>query len=384
MPWKVTYIQVHRGHTPDSLILLTRCGDQWAIALSEDYGVSWKLRPFVLFDVGTYGYLITSRLANGSIRVCAAGHPAHTSLTAVYYLEISASGDVRSANGSVLANIYTGAGLPIAAPGTLPAIYTFPPNTNVRLFDVSTAPDPEVLLAEWVGAEEASYVYLKRDDLGWTRATLTPTGRPFGYEFETRYLGGATFPSPTNGGVLYLSRESAGRWRVERWQSEEGQWDSELISESEQILARPSTPLSASPQLPLLWLRLTTYDDYETFAGSINGLLPEDARGAGSTPVTGVGWDGVATRRVQRGLDLARGRSYDRVPVPDSGDRPLVGRLERNGKDSVGVRRTAGAFELHRTRGLSPVRTKRGDTPVIGVGMATGSTASALPKRTTT
>jgi len=343
-PGKVTYVQAYRGSTPETLLLLTRCNSDWMLALSTDYGTSWSVRPLVDFDADAYGYLTTTQLADGTIRVSAAGHPAQTNLTSIYYTEIDPAGDIRSAEGTILANVYTGAGLPISAPKDLTPIYEFPAEKRGRLLDVSAAPNPEVVFAEWVGEEEAEYVYLTKTPEGWRPTTLVRTGRPIGYDYATRYLGGATFPNPTSGGDLYLSREITGYWQVQRWTKTASDWAVTPITSSLHILARPSIPFGASPQLPLLWLDLTSYADYTTFSGSTWGLLPEGrvAPRTVGTAVTG-DWDGDGRTEpgvFNAGVWTLRVNSQKvKVRFGRLGDRPLVGDWDGDGKDGIGFRR---------------------------------------------
>jgi len=420
MPGKVTYVQAHRGSTPDTLILLTRSGDDWMVALSRDYGASWVVRPFMRFAAGSYGYLISTQLDDRTIRVCVAGHPSQTNLTALYYTEIDASGTVRSAEGSTVANVYSGSGLPIAAPAALSTIHTFPAENHVRLFDVSAAPVPEVAFAEWTGDEEANYVYLTRGDSDWEPTVLVRSGRPIGYTYSTRYLGGVTFPNPTPGGELFLAREGREHWNVERWRREQDRWSPSVVTRSPTTLARPSAPVGASAQLPLLWLKIRRYEGYTKFQGSTQGLLPEgrprgfrigtaiagdwDGDGhadpgtfrsgvwtlrvggrstvvrfgtTGDTPVVGDwdgdGKDGIGVRRGRTWVlsnTVAPASAFRRFSYGATGDAPLVGDWDGDGKDGIGVRRGFTWYLRNEARGGTPgMRFTFGratDVPVVG------------------
>jgi len=345
MPGKVTYVQVHQGRTADTLLLFTRCGDDWLLAVSNDYGDSWKIRPLFRFDSGAYGYVITAQSEDGTIRVAAGGHPDKTSMTTIRYCEIDPSGDIRATrSGEALANVYSGDGLPLKVSSDLPVIYRYPEGTRSRLFDVSTAPEPEVMLARWTGDGEAEYVYLKQAEGEWEATALVASGHPIGYSYDIRYLGGASFPNPTDGGDVYLSREAANLWKVEHWRHGESGWAPSLVTSSLRILARPSAPINASPQLPLLWLDLTTYDDYEHFNGSVVGLLPsgkpEPAKAG--TPVAG-DWDGDG--RAEPGVFNAGtwtvrvGGEVSTFRFGQAGDSPLVGDWNGDGKDEIAVHR---------------------------------------------
>ncbi len=346
MPGVVTYVQVHRGRTPDTLLLLTRCGTRWLLAVSEDYGESWTLRPLLQFDSGSYAYVVSSQLADGTIRLCAYGHPAKSTLSAVYYAEIDPSGDVHGAGPGVSANIYSGAGLPLEAPGSLEHIYEYADGARARLFELSKSDEPEVILAEWVGEAEAEYVYLHRTSGVWESERIVPTGRPIGYDYSTRYLGGASFVDTAAGRDVYISREASGTWFLERWRREGGVWVPSLIRSSKHILARPSVPANASSQLPLVWLDLTRYDGYTKFRGSTHAILPEGRPRTfeSGTAVCG-DWDGdgVTDPGVFRAgaWSLDVGDSTVRVRLGRKGDLPIVGDWDGDGIDGIGVRRGA-------------------------------------------
>lgn len=345
MPGVVTYVQVHRGATDDTLVLLTRAGQQWLIAVSGDWGRTWSIRPFVAFDNGNFGYLLTTQLADRSLRVCAAGHPLNTNLSAVYYAEIDARGVVRDAKGSKLGNIYTGDGLPLLGPSEMTPVYTYAAGVGVRLLDLSAAPEPEIGLARWTGDAEATYVRLTRDGAEWRAEDLSPTGRPFGYLYPTRYVGGLSFPNPTDGGEFFISREESGTWSIEQWRQEEATWNvSRVASSTTEILARPSAVFGASADLPLTWLKIARYEGYKTYAGAtyagltVSGPGPAvpgfaiagDWDGDGRAE-PGVFADGIWTLSVKgEKLSFRFGRQ---------GDAPLVGDWDGDGRDSVGVRR---------------------------------------------
>lgn len=375
LPGRVTYAQVYRGATPDTLLLLTRSGDEWLIAVSNNYGLTWRVRSFLRFESGDYAYIITSQLSDGTIRLAAAGHPIRSVLTSIYYGEIDSAGNLRSAEGSTLANIYSGEGLPVSALSALSVVHQLPVGSRARLFDVSTAPNAEIAFAEWAGDDEAEYRCLTCEGAGWESSALAPSGRPIGFTYASRYLGGMMFPNPSTGGDVYLTRETQGQWLLERWRKVDGQWAPELIASSSRVLARPTPPLNASPQLPLLWLELSKYDHYNVFQGNTKGILTEGkppTRNYG-TPLAG-DWngDGKAEPAVFRS-------GYWTMPVDGqtvrfrfgrTGDRPIVGDWDGDGRDGIGVRRGA-EWILSNTIAPASVSARFrygrvGDTPVVG------------------
>ncbi|HSK46388.1 MAG TPA: hypothetical protein VLA05_00115 [Coriobacteriia bacterium] len=344
LPGRVTYVQVHRGNTDDTLILLTRAGDQWLIAVSRNYGGTWSVRPLVAFESGNYGYLISSQLGNGSIRLCAAGHPKNSNLTSINYAEISPGGTVRDAEGTLLGNIYSGYGLPINASKLTP-VYSFPPGMRGRLFDVSAAPEPEIGFAQWSGEDEATYMLLRGAGNDWQATPVIPSGQPIGFDYATRYLGGLSFPNPTAGGEFFISREESGTWQIERWQAEGDEWDTTRLAESaDEILARPLSPLGAGSDLPLTWLKIGSYGSYLNFTGSTYGGLTTDKPDPAllGRAVSG-DWDGDGREDPGVFSDGTWTLQVDGESVSftfgRAGDVPVVGDWNAEGRDSIGVKR---------------------------------------------
>lgn len=375
MPGPVTYVQAHIGRTPDTILLFTRCIDRWLICISEDYGKTWAIRPLLQFPKNSYAYLITAGLEDGTIRGAVAGHPDKSDLASVWYFEIDPLGAIHAGPGTIETNVYTGQGLPVRAPDDLTVAYRYPDGMRARLFDVSTAPDPEIAIAQWRGSAEAKYVYLRLEEAGWSSRTVVAAGRPIGYLYPIRYLGGMSFPNPTQGGVFYSARETDSEWRLERWTGSGGAWASELVATSEQTLARPSPPIGASEHLPLMWLKLTRYDDYENYAGSTQALLSHGRpRSAGTgVPVAG-DWDGDGKSEpalFSNGMWKVRVKGKTvAYRFGRAGDVPIAGDWDGDGADEPGVFRFGRWILATDARVPNTLRSfsygRAGDAPIVG------------------
>jgi hypothetical protein len=106
----------------------------------------------------------------------------------------------------------------------------------------------------------------------WERHDLGDPGSVIGYVAGVKYVAGMGYPNPANGEVVYVARESAGTWSLERhWrESEVAGWQSETgLMTSTRKLARPECPLGGGP-FPVLLTSFSHYGtDYTDYDGDI-------------------------------------------------------------------------------------------------------------------
>jgi hypothetical protein len=379
-PGRVTYAQAYQGAHPDELLLVVRVGNTWWLARSADLGNTWTQRPF--FEAtNARGYLLSVQLPDRSLRFAAYGHPT-SPLRSLYVFELTPAGELIASSGERIAHLDEVERFPLSQ-ADLVDPYEPPEGASSRLFDVSAAEHPELLIAEWVDDGPATYVHLDLGEEGWQRNELIGAGAPIGFRFATRYLAGGSFPNPTTGGELYLAREEAGRWSVEHWLEGEAAWSSsELASSTANRLGRPSAPVGGD-DIPITWLEIQHYseDTYTDYRSDLV-LRRHSVRPAGPHPGDGVAGDWNGDGRTQlgtfdRGIWRLQLSGEDGLPAESvvfrfgrAGDVPVVGDWNGDGRDTIGVRRGntwllrdelgAGPFSRSFTFGRST------DIPVVG------------------
>lgn len=272
---QTAYVQAYNRPGTDEIVVFVRVGNSsWHVLRSTDYGVTFGNSVSFLDYTGTnQAYMATRQLADGNLRVAIYGHPVLSVYPDIYYCHINlATGAVTKDDGTNIANIYTPTGLPL---GPTSAELAFDVATGgSRLFDISDGPEIEIALATWTTDSNAVYRYLRKDAVtGWEIHTVTTPGVVFGYDAATHYHGGISFPKGTPGGLLFLSREDAGQWTIERHETADGGdtfTSSVLVSgQNGRKVLRPYGLASTDPH-PLVYLDASYYGaDYDEFAGEL-------------------------------------------------------------------------------------------------------------------
>lgn len=269
-----TYAQVHA--TGDALHVFTRVGETgWAYRLSPDWGATWgPATTFINLDTDQQAYMPTTLLDDGrTLRVAISGHPKdyderplHQVWTCLVDLE---TGDVAlPSDGGAIANLRTGAGLPLDELG-LELAHATPPDRTVNIFDVSDGPDFEIAFVSKVRDDrttrDAQYHVATLAGGGWMTENVAPAGTIFGYIPAGFYVGGQAFPHRSCGGNVYVAREAEGWWHLEDCRrQDDGSWHAiPLAAPSRERIVRPWAVTNATGDHAVLALALEHYgDDY--------------------------------------------------------------------------------------------------------------------------
>jgi hypothetical protein len=281
--WATTYTQVAtHGHR---IYLLTRANGDWMYTVSEDWGATWD-EPRLLFDNRSYGtrvyvQLRAHPLTPGRAQLATYGHPTiSTPYRHADYAEIDlATGEVVSSfvaeepgpepgvaaasPDGVYGNLLDGDVGPALAPGTLPHAISASGSFRIRMLDVGTWDGrPAIAYAVWPGETGPARYKVKvlRESGEWTTSHVdVPSGIPFGYEPATKYLGGMAFD---NAGGLVMSRESSGRWYLERHAADGTR--KRLGGGGTAPLARPYVPRGTAAGTFVVQ-KLNRYDSYTRY-----------------------------------------------------------------------------------------------------------------------
>jgi hypothetical protein len=265
------YQQVFATPTGE-IVLFSRIGNTaWQVTWSKDWGETWSTpRQWIDFGSGNQGYMISTLLADGNtLRVAAYGHPTIGTFHNIVYMTLDlTTGDVKNRNGTIIGNFRTGAVISASTPWEV--VRTQPGGTGTRLFDVSNAANPEILLASWTNDTDSVYKYLYWTGSAWSEKTIVAAGKVFGAPPSTHYLGGAHFqPGNSTPATVYVAREASGLWYIERYVSTDGgdNWTVTSLAQSSELpdaglnmsrLARPF-PFPAGSEHTLVYGRIWYY-----------------------------------------------------------------------------------------------------------------------------
>lgn len=274
-----SYTALFREPSSNHLLLLSRDGHRyWKFWESTDYGATWSgIQTLIDFGVGAQGYVYAGQ--NGSVLNCACfdhwsvGSGDHNA----YFFQIHLDdGDITTIGGVSIGNL-DGTSLPLA-PADLDVAWSPEAGKNMRIVTAASgATNPEIILVDWDDAtdDNARYHYVRWSGSEWVDNVICDAGETITGSIDAGF-GGATFPEPTTGGVVYLCREAAGNWHVEkRTTADNGSsWDVEQIGMSRTV---PLTKLSAlvnhsSCEHELVWCRVVLFENYDDLHASLAGV----------------------------------------------------------------------------------------------------------------
>lgn len=269
-----TYAQVHM--VGDALHLLTRVDEtRWGWRTSSDWAETWSApRDLLAFDTDQQVYMATALLADGeTMRLAASGHPKeyekkplHDVWAALVDLRTGAVSAPTS--GAALGNLFSGDRMPLNYTA-LELVAQTPGDRTANLFDVSSGPVFEIAytskIKDDLSTRDGQYHVASLRNGRWVAETLVPTGRKFGYIDAGFYVGGMAFPERAASGQVYLTREEAGLWHLDRWTRGASGWTgADLVAPGPTRLARPWVVNPPTPAVGVVALALERYpdDDY--------------------------------------------------------------------------------------------------------------------------
>lgn len=280
---ETTYAQVHpRGC---ELHLFTRIAvTRWGYRRSPDWAATWEpARDLLAFDTDQEVYVATTLLADGTtVRLAVSGHPKEYNNRPehnvfVCTIDLGTGAIALPSDGRVVANL-DGTGLPLSQ-HDLELIHACPADRSVNLFDVGDGPDFEVGFVSKIKGDDATvdaqYHVTAMRAGEWSTETVCAAGTTFGYIPAGCYVGGVAFPHRSPGGQVFVAREAAGEWFLERWDRDGVTWQPHrLIGPSATRLARPWAVTGARPDdggPDVVALSLERYGD--SYFGTLSHLI---------------------------------------------------------------------------------------------------------------
>jgi hypothetical protein len=266
---------------PRPLFLFWRGGSFEPSFSTSRNGGSWSRARRLIDGAGDRPYFVLDSNGRDTIRIAFSdGHPDERR-TSVYY---AAYRDGRFARAD---------GRSLGARGQLPlepaaadTVYSAKRSgTSAWVYDVGVGHDgrPVVLYATFPSAADHRYHYARWNGAAWVSRQITAAGPTIEKVRDNYYIGGLVLDS-RDASVVYLSRQVAGVYQLERWATPDGgvTWSTTRITSGSAGSYRPASVLGPSfgEDHDLFWMsgRYTGWSDYGT---SIRTRVPD---GAGDPP----------------------------------------------------------------------------------------------------
>jgi BNR repeat-containing family member len=202
----------------DGRIYLFWRGGDWnpAFSTSSD-GLTWTPARVLIRVPGQRPYVKVASDGVGSIHVAFTdGHPRET-VTNLYYARYSAGGWQR-ADGRAIAG-------PPLTPANADLVWDAARRGQrawVHDVAVDAAGHPRIVFAGFVSATDHRYHHARWTGTAWENRQITPAGGFFDEDGgEQQYSGGIVFDHRAPN-IVYLSRQIAGQFEIERWRTVDG------------------------------------------------------------------------------------------------------------------------------------------------------------------
>lgn len=252
----VSYAQIIRKAGTDTIAVLARAEDGWWVSRSTDYGLTWGA-PFRLYGLG-YG---TFRRSGNTIHYVVTTHPTSVVNNAIRYFKINATtGDITNAAGTAIDNLWTMTTVISGASMTYvrQSFDTDPMYNTSRVLDIG--PSGSILALKFNKATPGSggiygvYRYATTGYIGpsstsedspargWIFEPIVASGVPALYD-ASAYVGGGEFTTTDN--EVWLSREAAGTWYLEKYTKTGGAWavtETRAVRTDGRKMGRPQVP----------------------------------------------------------------------------------------------------------------------------------------------
>lgn len=265
----ISYQEVFASSAGDLTVLCRRASRYWMATQSDDWAESWGTPATILdFGVGDQGYIIASQ-AGDSIVCGTFGNPINSDQHDIGYMVINlATGAITDVEGTVLGNL-SGTNLPLI-PATFEHAYTAPTDGNTRLMAV--APEA-VAYVSWDDTDQdatAMCCISEWSGSAWVETQLVTPGEALDPgEGNTQY-GGMAFGAD---GALFISREDAGTWTIEKWTADGGWSLDEVIASSFDPIVRPTCPVGASVGPEVVWHEVLSYTNFAAWSANLAPMV---------------------------------------------------------------------------------------------------------------
>lgn len=287
----ITYANPYRLRKENGRIY---CFGRWTgykpnMMWSDDDGKTWsKSRVFITnypFDPGNRPYVKYDSDGEARIHIVFTdGHPRNEPTNSVYYAYYEA-GAFYKANGQQISNMDN---LPFE-PREASIVYTST-ETQGRAWIADIAQDaegnPTLLFTKSPSESNHEYWYARYTEGGWRSHKICDSGPWFPQtragkaEREPHYFGGMSL-HPGDPDVVYLSRQIAGVFEIERWETGDmgKSWSKSAVTKNSTYdNVRPYVPrgLPSGAAEAVLWMENQRYIHYTDYKTSIKYAIMED------------------------------------------------------------------------------------------------------------
>jgi hypothetical protein len=259
----------------DVILLITRSGaTTWKYCVSYDWASSWtQAATFIDGGEGSKPYCLARPTEETEYKyhLAAYGHPTESLWNIIVSGTIDMNtGDIARSDGTIVANVFLGTGLPLGTT-SLEEVYN-PGAGNSRLLDIGDKKGRQIVYyARWTGNDPSTkpdyWQAVRKPNGGWEHSYIVSSGGNF--EGTSRqYLGGIAIDR-SGRDIVYISRKSGSNWLIEEWDIDLRlqAYSPHPLATATNRLIRPYVPDNTSN---LIYQNVTVYNSYIDYMCSIS------------------------------------------------------------------------------------------------------------------
>lgn len=239
----------------------------WAAMRSTDWGQTWARVLLVNGGAQTTSFYMPSRMLDDgeTMAFACASHPQYNVNNDIYYGQVNlSSGDI-TAGGSVVGNLYSGAGVAYTAlEKVTPSVDAS--TQGVWVYDVS---EDAVTYCQFTRSSPSDCMYRYGHKSGgtWTTHPIVAAGEPFQPSTNFYFPGAQIGPN----GEVGLTRRDGSTWRTEVYTTADGgsSWAVNELRSAANLNARPWFVENGASGSTLMVGDYSVYSTYLSWAGDV-------------------------------------------------------------------------------------------------------------------
>lgn len=254
----------------------------WTVRQSTNNASTWSAqRNFIGDSIADQLYMAGRNIGGSVMRAFVVTHATTASTNAIRIVDVNMTTGLASSGGVDLGYLdgTSASGNTLPAPRTnLLAIVSVGSSQKLRLLDVKSDGLGFAFCEFELDENPSDYKMARMTGLNphiagdWTISTIVGSGSPF--YAPSYYVGGVVYANESHSGLrLYVSRNDAGTWLIERWDSAAGDgsdWVTTQLASSTDLRIRPISPVGAPSGFSVYWQTGTFYTIYTDYDLNLN------------------------------------------------------------------------------------------------------------------